>query len=452
VLLLSGSVPALGQEAAPASTILSPARTAETAGSSQGYAPPAVPAGPAPQESAAALPAPAVPPKVVAKKPPAPAPLPEPKISQDPRPSYHAGSAGMIQHAAAVYAGIVVRGGWPSLPSVTLKPGVSDMAVITLRERLAAEGEDGGDIGNPVYDPALVAAVKRTQDRYGLPATGLVGPATVNALNVPAEVRQRSLAASAQRLSETAFGFGPRHVVVNIPSAAVEAVDNGVVTRRYVAIAGDPKHPSPTVEARIGAVNFNPTWTVPVSIIKKELIPKMRLDPGYLAKSQIRMLDATGAVVDPAAIDWSTEKAVNYTFRQDSGSANALGAVRIAMPNSQSVYMHDTPSKRLFGKDFRFLSHGCVRVAGVLDLATWLLQPQGWTRVQVDAAVASPEREDVRLPQPVPVAWVYLTGFVTGDGVVHFRDDVYGLDTAPQPEPDIATATIAPSQDAQRLR
>jgi murein L,D-transpeptidase YcbB/YkuD len=445
-------VPARAQEADPAQTILSPARTAETSGASQGNAPQAAPAPPAPQASSAAPAAPSAPPKVAAKKPAAPAPVPEPKISQDPRPSYHADSAGMIQHAAAVYAGIVLRGGWPSLPMVTLKPGMSDMAVITLRERLAAEGEDGGDAGNPVYDPALVAAVKRTQDRYGLPATGLVGPATVKALNVPAEVRQRSLAASAQRLSETAFGFGPRHVVVNIPSAAVEAIDNGVVARRYVAIAGDPKHPSPTVEARIGAVNFNPTWTVPVSIIKKELIPKMREDPGYLAKSQIRMIDATGAVVDPAAVDWSTEKAVNYTFRQDSGTANALGAVRIAMPNSHSVYMHDTPSKRLFGKDFRFLSHGCVRVAGVLDLATWLLAPQGWTRAQVDAAVASPAREDVRLPQPVPVAWVYLTGFVTEDGVVHFRDDVYGLDAPPAAEPDITTATIAASPDSQRLR
>src|SRR5206468_3520634 len=105
-----------------------------------------------------------------------------------------------------------------------------------------------------------------------------------------------------------------RHVVVNIPAAAVEAVENGAVARRYVAVVGDPEHPSPEVQARIGAINFNPTWTVPVSIIRNEIIPKMRRDPGYLSKSQIRVLDGTGQEVDPATIDWSTEKAVNYTL------------------------------------------------------------------------------------------------------------------------------------------
>ena len=197
-------------------------------------------------------------------------------------------------------------------------------------------------------------------------------------------------------------------MIVNIPSAAVEAVENGAVARRYVAVVGDPEHPSPTVEARIGAINFNPTWTVPTSIIRKEIIPKMRKDPAYLAKSRIRMLDAAGQEVDPAAIDWSGNAAVNYTLRQDPGAANALGLVRIAMPNRHSVYMHDTPSKRFFARDLRFLSHGCVRVSGVLDLVTWLLAPQGWTREAVDAAIATTERKDVRLPKPVPVAWVYL--------------------------------------------
>jgi L,D-transpeptidase YcbB len=276
-----------------------------------------------------------------------------------------------------------------------------------------------------------------------------VGPATVKAMNVPVQDRLRQLVFSQQRLAASTFAFGQRHVIVNIPSAAVEAVENGAVARRYVAIVGDPEHPSPTVEARIGAINFNPNWTVPTSIIRKEIIPKMRRDPTYLAKSRIRMLDAAGQEVDPTAIDWSGNAAVNYTLRQDPGTANSLGLVRIAMPNRESVYMHDTPSKRFFGQDFRFLSHGCVRVSGVLDLVTWLLGPQGWTRPQVDAMVASAERKDVRLPQSVPVAWVYMTGFVAADGAVNFRDDVYGLDKADPADP-VATSSIAPRREASR--
>ena len=291
--------------------------------------------------------------------------------------------------------------------------------------------------------------MRRFQARHGLPETGLVGPATIKAMNVPAEQRQRQLLVSAQRLQATNFSFGPRHIVVNIPSASVEAIENGVVTRRYVAVVGDPDHPSPVVEAKVGAINFHPTWTVPVSIIRKEIIPKMRKDPTYLAKQNIRILDAQGQEVNAAMVDWSNNSAVNYTLRQDSGTSNSLGIVRIQMPNQHAVYMHDTPSKRFFGQDFRFLSHGCVRVSGVLDLVTWLLGPQGWTRPQVDAMVASMERKDVRLPQSVPVAWVYMTGFVAANGAVNFRDDVYGLDKAEATDP-VATSSVVPRREASR--
>ena len=209
--------------------------------------------------------------------------------------------------------------------------------------------------------------------------------------------------------------------------------------KRYVAVVGDPDHPSPEVDAKVVAVNLNPTWTVPVSIIKNEIIPKMQKDPGYLAREKIRILDNQGNTVTPSSIDWTSQRAVNYTLRQDSGTANALGSIRINMPNKYAVYMHDTPSKRFFGADFRFLSHGCVRVQGVYDLAAWLLQgtpgsPDGiWTRDSVSSSIEGGDHKEVRLVQPVPVAWVYLTGWANGDGGVHFRDDVYGLDTIGAP-------------------
>ncbi len=373
---------------------------------------------------------------------PAPPP-PEAKISQDPQPSLHPSSATLVLAAARHYGDIAARGGWPAVPEGALvKPGQSAAHIPAVRARLAVEGEDVGDMASPVLDAALAAAVKRFQWRHGLPDTGIVGPATVKAMNVTAEHRQRALLYSAERLAGLDFAFGPRHVVVNIPAAAVEAIEDGAVARRYVAVAGDPKHPSPMITARIGAVNLNPTWTLPVSIVKNEIIPKMRKDPATLSKQRIRIFGASGQEIDPARIDWSTNAAVNYTLRQDSGPGNALGQVRIAMPNRHDVYMHDTPAKRHFASDRRFLSHGCVRVSGVVDLAAWILAPQGFSRPALEAMLAAPERKDIALPKPIPVAWVYLTGWVTPDGAAHFRDDVYGLDR-PDPLDELVTATIA---------
>ena len=246
--------------------------------------------------------------------------------------------------------------------------------------------------------------------------------------------------------------------MVNIPSAAVEAIERGEVARRYVAIVGKVDRPSPIVETRVTAVNLNPTWTVPVSLIKKDIIPHVRKDPAYLDKMKIRILDAKGQEVDPKSLDWSTETAVNYTLRQDPGAINSLGQIRIDMPNKHAVYMHDTPKKQLFAQDARFHSSGCVRVADVGDFAEWLLRSANgssaaWTRDGIDAAIASSARQDIRLEKPVPVAWVYLTGYATADGAVHFREDVYGLD-APKsdvvPEPQMvdvpATASIKPKR------
>ena len=253
------------------------------------------------------------------------------------------------------------------------------------------------------WDADLTAAVKRFQARMGLRQTGIVAGATLKALNVPASVRAQELAASARRIADLTFPFGERYVVVNLPATAVEAVENGAVVHRYAAIVGDVDHPSPQIAAHVAAINLNPTWTVPVSIIKKEIIPRMQRDPGYLAREKIRILDGTGAEIDPKRIDWSSERAVNYTLRQDSGAGNSLGSIRIDMPNKEAVYMHDTPSKRLFGADYRFLSHGCVRVQGVYDLAAWLLDgasgaPLGgaWDKDALLAEIKNGAREDIK--------------------------------------------------------
>ena len=159
----------------------------------------------------------------------------------------------------------------------------------------------------------------------------------------------------------------------------------------------------------------------------------MRRDPGYIARMHMRVLDASGREIDPASVNWNSDGAPNYTVRQDSGTFNALGAVRFDMPNPHSVFMHDTNHKEHFGTDYRFQSSGCARTENPRDFAAWLLQDQagGWTRARIDAAIATTQRQDIRLQRKVPIAWVYLTGWATSDNTIHFRDDIYGHDTAP---------------------
>jgi L,D-transpeptidase YcbB len=357
------------------------------------------------------------------------------RISDSPHPSYDNETARRISATMLSYSTLEVRGGWPTLPAdvVKLGPGSTGPEVALLRARLAMTDDlPPQQAGGNVFDANLTAAIRRFQSRHGLEETGTVGQRTLAALNVPIAQRLRQLAASLDRLAGLDFTFGQRYVVVNIPAAVAEAVENGRVVRRHAAIVGKPDRPSPTLTTHITAVNLNPTWTVPLSILKKDIRTKMRSDPGYIARMRMRVLDAAGREIDPASVNWQSDGAPNFTVRQDSGTWNALGAVRFDMPNPHSVYLHDTNNRALFSADYRFQSSGCARIENPRDLAVWLLQDQdSWNRAQIDAAIAGGQRQDIRLARRVPVAWVYLTGWVTRDGLVHFRDDIYNHDNAP---------------------
>ena len=409
--------------------------------------PPAASSTPAAAPAGDALPAEPIPvelaPKPKAKPKPRPPQL-ETVLSSDPHPTLSADTYAATQKAAEHYAQIVAQGGWATdLPA--LRPGSKGEGIEKLRRHLEIEGdltEAHHGAAAKKWDADLTAAVKHFQDRMGLRPTGIVTGATLKAINVPAETRRQELAASAARLSSMHVDFERRYVVVNLPSTSVEAVQEGRVAHRYVAIVGDPDHPSPEISAHISVVNLNPTWTVPTSIIKKEIIPHMQRDPGYLTRMKIRVLDGQLHEIDPRSIDWTTERAASYILRQDSGAGNSLGSIRIGMPNKLAVYMHDTPGKALFGRDFRFLSHGCVRVQGVYDYAAWLLEdtPGGWDKNALTDKMKTKERYDVKLSHSVPVIWVYLTGWANEDGIVNFRSDVYGLDPAAEANAAAAAA------------
>ena len=335
------------------------------------------------------------------------------------------------EQAIPQYESIVARGGWPVIPQVErLRLGIRHPAVEALRQRLMAAGDLEATAGvSDVFDSYVEAGVRRFQARHGLSVDGVVRELTLNALNVPATVRLNQLKTNTARLRLFAGPMANRVVVCNIPAAQIEAIEGGTVVSRHTGVVGKPERPSPDIQSKIVEVNFNPYWTVPVSIVRRDLIPKMQTEPDYLAKNRIHIFDSRGGELLPEQINWNSEEAVGYRFKQDPGDFNSMGSIRINFPNSHQVYMHDTPLKNLFGEDFRFHSSGCVRVQNVRELVSWLLAgTPGWSRQDIDQVIRSGERKDVRLTQAVPLYWVYVTAWATPDGIVQFREDIYNRD------------------------
>ncbi len=349
-------------------------------------------------------------------------------------PTVSAATAQTTEKAIERYGDIVTRGGWPQVPTGgVLHLGDRHPSVPVLRTRLVASGDiDPHAAGNDIYDSYVQSAVRRFQARHGLTVDGVLHPETLAAMNVPAPVRLAQLKVNVTRLRGLSANLSPRYVVANIPAARVEAIENGFAVSRHTAVAGKPDRPSPELTSKIIQINFNPYWTVPPSIVQKDLIPKMQDQPDYLTSNHIRIFDGRHKELEPSQINWYSEDATHYSFKQDPGSYNSLGSIRINFPSQYGVYMHDTPLKNLFGEDFRFHSSGCMRVQNVRQLVAWLLEgTKGWSLEDIDRVIKSGEQKNAQLTKPVPLYWVYITGWATADGVVQFREDIYGKDGLP---------------------
>lgn len=338
-----------------------------------------------------------------------------------------------LQNAIAQYEPFVAAGGWEQVPQdvFKLKLGNSRKSVIALKRRLMSSGDmPPARAVDTMFDADLDKALRTFQARHGLIVNGQVDEATYYALNVPADVRLEQLRINLKRVEDiTPTLTSERYVVVNIPAATIEAVENGSVAQRHTAVVGRIDRQTPILNSKVQVINFNPYWHVPKSIIQKDLITYMNNDPNYLEQFHIRIYDGKGNEVQPSQIDWSTNDAVNYEFRQDPGAENSMGHVKINFPNPYDVYLHDTPNKGLFGENARFHSSGCVRVDEVDGLVAWLLAPNGgWDLPQVDAAFATNERLDVPLQKPTPIHTTYITAWANRLGAVSFRDDVYKFD------------------------
>ncbi|MFN2377926.1 MAG: murein L,D-transpeptidase [Candidatus Binatia bacterium] len=335
-----------------------------------------------------------------------------------------------LRDGLAAYRRLAAEGGWPVVPSgPTLKPGAADVRVQALRRRLVVTGDlvggevrdDGALQAATRYDDALVDAVRVFQARHGLATDGIVGPGTLQALNVPVEDRIRQLRVSLERARWVQGDLPPRFVLVNVAGFRIWFIDQGERVWESRVVAGKPITATPIFRADMKTVVLNPTWTIPASIVKGEVLPAMSRDPNYLARKGYRVID--GKYVQPAGPD------------------NALGRIKMVFPNRHAVFLHDTPSRSLFGRESRGFSHGCIRVERPVELASLALGDSAWSVEALEREIATGKTRSIQLASPVPVLVLYWTAAVEPDGQVHFLPDIYKrdpallreLDAAPQP-------------------
>ncbi len=352
------------------------------------------------------------------------------------------------------YRQIAASGGWPQVPAgPTLQRGDRDERVRTLRARLLASSDvvqplfqrqpsDGALYDNEtdmVFDGALERAVRAFQRRHGLHDDGKVGRGTLEALNVPVQERVRRIIVNLERWRRQQPAAHDRYIEVNVPGFTLNVMEHDQAQMTMRVIVGKEDQQTPLFQSTMTHVILSPYWQVPSRIAKEEILPRLRRNPLYLQAQNMRVVQGWGAgaqVVDAAGIDWTTVQAkrFSYRFRQEPGPRNALGRVKFQFPNQFSIYMHDTPTRRLFAKPSRAFSHGCVRLERPIDLATYLLQGRSqWTPKRMRAAIARGKEQWVSLPRAIPVQMVYRTVWVDVDGTVHFRPDIYGYDTPHKP-------------------
>ena len=342
---------------------------------------------------------------------------------------------GELQKGLAQLEAQEERGGWPVVPATTFKIGETNPAVRQLRQRLAASGDL--DVAQAqqesVYDDALKEAVRKFQERHGLTPDGLAGRPTIAAMNVPLQERVRQLRLNLDRWRWMPDDLGDRHLFVNIPSFDLRVREQRTDVLSMRVVVGKPGNETPIFSGEMETVVFSPYWNIPDTIVEGETAPAIARDPDYIRRNNLEILRITrsGAQrLDPDDVNWDNpEELRQLAFRQRPGPGNALGHVKFLFPNPYSVYLHDTPADRLFSRQGRAFSHGCVRVEEPKALAEYVLRNDpAWTSEKIDRAMHSGDEQHVRLPAKLPVHIAYFTAWPDGSGGVRFHPDIYRLD------------------------
>ncbi len=344
-------------------------------------------------------------------------------------------AANTYQLLAEQYDGVLLP-----VPARPVKPGRSYAGLPRLAVFLKLVGDLPAKAAAPrgpgVYKGSLVRAVKHFQRRHGLPADGILGKATFAQLNIPLSRRVTQLRLALERWKALPTRFEQPPIIINIPEfilRAGSARDQGSVSLRVV-VGKSYERQTPVFASEITSVVFRPPWTVPLSIQKEELVPKLTANPSYLVKNNFEIIDTKGNLISTAVVNQDLLARLGtgeLILRQKPGPTNSLGLVKFGMPNEHGVFLHGSPSKWDFERSRRDLSHSCIRVQNPLALAAWALKDRPeWTPAKMQEAIAGTETIEVKLEHPIPVLIHYGTAEVGEDGVIRFFEDIYELDNA----------------------
>jgi L,D-transpeptidase YcbB len=345
-----------------------------------------------------------------------------------------------LKKALAHYRSLAAAGEWPQLPEKsTWDRGQTGEVSDRLRERLVRSGDL---VPAPPHGPEIDAdldlfeGLQRFQARHGLEADGRMGAQTLQALNVPLRERIRQIELNLERWRWLPQDLGTRHIRVNVPQFALSVVEEGETVMAMRVVVGRHYRRTPVFSSLMDHLVFNPDWNIPNRIAVQDILPKAQRDPGHMRREKIRVFESwnrSAAELDPDEIDWSQVTAGNFRYRlmKDPGPHNDLGRVKFMFPNKFSVYLHDTPSKRLFERSMRGFSSGCIRIEKPLDLAVYVLGDTAeWSHAAVNAAINTGQLRTVSLKRKIPVHLVYMTAGADADGRVEFRLDIYQRDPA----------------------
>ncbi len=334
-----------------------------------------------------------------------------------------------LRKGLAALRDIASRGGWPMIADgPTLKPGMTDPRIPALRQRLAIGGYLAADAAQDHrYDETLQNAVRQFQQEQYIDADGNLGKGTLAALNVPVEQRIDQARVNLERARWLLHQVTGDFVVVDIAGYKIAYVKNGEPVWTARVQVGKPYRSTPVFKSQITYMTLNPTWTVPPTILRQDILPKVRANQGYLAANRIKVFNTEGKQLSPASVNWAHPKGI--VLRQDAGPGNSLGRLVIRFPNEYAVYLHDTPHTEYFESDQRARSSGCIRVERPRELAELLLNdPVKWNRAAIDAAIDNNKTQTVNLAQPVTLLLAYWTAEWHEGDRLSFRQDIYERD------------------------
>lgn len=327
-------------------------------------------------------------------------------------PMYQALKKKLIQYNA-----IAEQGGWQVLPvdnKKSYKPGEYATLIPVIRQRLMLSGEKGASDTSARYDSTLVAAVKQAQRSFGLKDDGVIGKALLTELNVPVKNRIEQMLVNLERMRWLPEQAAPDRIVANIPEFVLHVYEQNKKAFDMNIVVGKEGTSTVIFNDQLKYIVFSPYWNVPRSIVKNEIYPAMKRNSGYLAKHNMESTEMSGGLP---------------IVRQKPGGSNSLGHVKFLFPNNYNIYFHDTPSKGLFSRDKRAFSHGCIRLAEPEKMANYLLRNDtSWTPEKIKEAMGLSKEKWVTLKQPIPVFISYFTAWVDEDGLLNFREDIYGHD------------------------